>query len=311
MYTNWYVGEHKMMMMMKMKMKMNVWTTMSAISNRVMFCSTLAGADLTFNVGQATKTSYSTFLTNLRNLVSNPNVHYGQTNIPVMSAPTNPPKYITIDLHSNRGTVITVALSRNDLYIVGYLDKICGNYRSHIFKDAPVSASTLFPVATGVNRVRILYDSSYAAMEKNAGVDRSKLGLGVVSLNRLFNAVYSQKLNVQTEAKFLLTAVQMISESARFKFIENKILGKFSDVYNPDPKAIEFEKSWDKTSKSVKNSKNGVIDPPLLLTDESGKQWVVTKVAQVAGDVGLFKNVEKSSELSSLDENQGPQFTNL
>ncbi|KAL6582011.1 hypothetical protein OROMI_006025 [Orobanche minor] len=244
-------------------------------------------ADLSFEVSSATTTSYSKLLRDVRDRVKDPTLKYGGTNIPVMAAPTNPAKYLTIDLSASDGGKITIALSKNDLYVAGYLDKIDTKFRAHFFKDAPSDArNSLFPEATGANRLNMAFKSSYADMEKSAKIaDRSKLGLGPLPLNKLINQVYGKKLDVPTEAKFMLVAVQMLAEATRFKYIEDAILQNFRSSYNPNPKAIELEKSWQKITIAIKNSTNGIISPPLNLDG-----WTVSKVVDIAKDMGLLKN---------------------
>lgn len=253
-------------------------------------------ADLSFDVASATTTSYSKLLTDVRDRVKDPTLKYGGTNIPVMAAPTNPAKYLTVDLSASDGGKITIALSKNDLYVAGYLDKVDGKFRAHFFKDAPSDAiKSLFPEATDAKyRLIMAFKSSYADMEKSAKiVDRSKLGLGPLPLNKLINQVYGKKLDVPTEAKFMLVAVQMLAEATRFKYIEDAILQNIRSSYNPDPKAIELEKSWQKITKAIKNSRNGVISPALDLIDAKGNRWTVSKVVDIAKDMGLLKNEGK------------------
>ncbi|XP_010688810.2 protein synthesis inhibitor PD-S2 [Beta vulgaris subsp. vulgaris] len=250
-------------------------------------------ADLTFNVETATKDTYSQLLNNVRGKVKNAKLKYGGTNVPVMAAPTNPPKYLLIDLKA--GVVsITIALDKNDLYVVGYLDKSeDGKPRAHFFADSPaIAKTTLFPEAKGAKyRLQMNYKGTYGELEKNAKADRSKVGLGKQPLKKSMDQVYGKKLDVPTEAKFMLVAIQMFAEATRFKYIENKIIGqKFDQVYNPDHKSIKFELSWQKITKGIKSSKNGVISPPIDLVDAQNKPWKVSKVSDVINDMGLLKN---------------------
>ncbi|XP_021750694.1 ribosome-inactivating protein PD-L3/PD-L4-like [Chenopodium quinoa] len=261
---------------------------------------TFAASDLSFDATNPAATTYSKLLSDLRNLVKDPKLKYGGTNVPVMAA-TFKKKYILVDLKGSEGGTITIALNlNNDIYVVGYLDKLNGNFRSHIFKDAPSDAKTdLFPEATGKNRLTINYKSSYADIESNAGVSsRARVGLGVKPLNKFINDVYGKALVVKNEAQFMLVVIQMVSEATRFKYIESMILEKFADSYNPDPKAMRLEIRWSKISKGIKDSKKGVISPELDLKDVNDKDWKVTKVEDIVNDMALLKNFGSSSQVS-------------
>lgn len=273
-----------------------------ALSIMVILDPSLAASDLSLNVASATTATYSKVLTDMRNNLQDPKLKYGNTNIPVMAAPSKTPKYLLVDLKASDGGTITVAFSKTDLYVQGYLDKFNNgkDFRAHFFPDALSDAKkTLFPEAkVAANRIEMKYKSSYGDIEKKAG-DRSKLGLGVQPLNKLINKVYGKPLDVKTEAQLMLLVIQMLAEATRFKYIEGMILQKFSTFYNPDPKTIELEKSWQKITKGIKSSIKGVIKPELVLVDDKGKPWKVSKVDQVVPVMGLLKYEGSSSSITS------------
>lgn len=248
--------------------------------------------DQTLDVGTATGTVYSRVLTNLRNTVKDPNLNYGGSNIPVMAKPRTV-GYLLVDITATQGT-ITIALSTSDLYLQGYADTINGKARGHFFSDIPVSSRTsVFPGVTDLKNVLVFpFGSSYSSMEGNTGakMSRSQLGLGKNPLNKLINQVYGKAPNAQNEAKLMLVVVQMIAEAMRFKYIENMVVANFDSFYNPDPKAIKLQTSWQSITKGIKNSKNNVISPELVLVDAQGSTWKVSQVNVIANDMGLLKN---------------------
>lgn len=249
-------------------------------------------ADVSFNVASATKTSYTKFLNDVRDLVKDEKLKYGGTNLPVMAAPKVPPEYLLVDLEAGEGVVISIALNKSNLYILGYLDKVAETYRAHFFSDIGSDANTtLFPEAKGVqNRINMGYTSSYYEITHAAGFsDRGKLSLGIQPLNKLIKLVYAKELVVKIEARLMLTAVQMISEAARFKYIENMILTTFTHFYNPDLKAKTLEVNWQTVSTKIMTSKNGIITPSLNLVDAKGKPWKVSLVKDIENDLGILK----------------------
>ncbi|XP_021737780.1 protein synthesis inhibitor PD-S2-like [Chenopodium quinoa] len=259
---------------------------------------TLAASDFTFDIEGATTDTYSKLLTDVRNKVKDDKIVYGgRKDIPVMAAPSAAKKYLFVDFTASEGRTITIAVNlSNDfnLYVIAYLDKINGNFRSHIFKDLPPDVQEgLFRDATGAaNRLIMNYGSSYAEVEKKAG-SRTKLGLGKKPLSKFFDKVYGKLVDNENEAKFMLIVMQMLSEATRFAYIEQMIVQKFekeiNECYKPDLKTIELEKSWQKITVGIKNSNGGVICPPLKLQDPTGNPWIVSSVNEIAGDMGLLK----------------------
>ncbi|KMT02563.1 hypothetical protein BVRB_9g202500 [Beta vulgaris subsp. vulgaris] len=263
-------------------------------------------ADLSFDLGSATKTIYSKLLSDVRDKVKDPKLKYGDTNLPVIAAPSNPPKYLLVDIKTPEGATITFALNKNDLYLDAYLDKFQGKFRAHFFTNTPNTAKkSLFPEAKGdANRVDMYYANTYDAIEGQAKAKRSELGLGVEKLKELVDYVYGlefvKKKGVdKKEAQLMLFVIQMVSEAARSKYIEDMILQNFDTSIVPDPKARSLENEWGKISEGIKNSKNGVISPELDdLLDAQGKAWKVSKVKDIEGDMGLLKYSGKKKLLA-------------
>ncbi|XP_048493337.1 antiviral protein alpha [Beta vulgaris subsp. vulgaris] len=275
---------------------MRVWLALAVAISIWLVLEPSCAADLSFDLGSATKTIFSKLLSDVRDKVKDPKLKYGDTNVPAIAAPSNPSKYLLVDIKTPEGATITFALNKNDIYLDAYLDKFEGKYRAHFFTNTPDTAKkSLFPEAKGdKNRLDMHYANTYDAIEGKAGAKRSNFGLGVEKLKGLVNYVYGLKVDKKKgvdpkEAKLMLVLIQMFSEAGRFKYIEDMILQNFDTSIIPDPKATRMENRWGKISEGIKNSKKGVISPELDLLDAQGKAWKVSKVKDIEGDMGILK----------------------
>ncbi|KAH9612517.1 hypothetical protein KSS87_005417, partial [Heliosperma pusillum] len=167
------------------------------------------------------------------------------------------------------GTV-SLGLKYSDLYVVALLAKNDKNVnRAYYFNGEITSAQldVLFQEAKGAaNQQKITeYGENYASLEKAAKVDRKKAGLGIGKLVTYIGDVNGKARQVQAEAKFMMVAIQMVSEAARFKYIEKMVLSNFPNGFTPDDKVLILERNWDRISEAIKGSKNGVFTPSLVL----------------------------------------------
>lgn len=188
----------------------------------------------------------------------------------------------------------------SDIYVCGYSDLYQGKVRARFFNDARTEAKqTLFPEAKGSLRdENIGYDGVYSKIEQKAGKNREGLQLGITILNSRVNKLVGKSKTdkdfVKTEAEFFLIAIQMVSEAAQFKYIENEIKDGPSA---PDRKAISLEGMWGKISEAIKGADPKTAQIPKGLSDKlalfqpDGKPWKVTNVNQIKPDMGLLKYV--------------------
>ncbi|KAJ8423181.1 hypothetical protein Cgig2_016785 [Carnegiea gigantea] len=109
-----------------------------------------------------------------------------------------------------------------------------------------------------------------------------------------------------TEARLLLTVIQMVSEAIRFQYIEDQIKDNFSDSYAPDPRALDLEKNWEKLTKVIiaANPQIGEISKKeldnLKLSNPDGTPQNVQDVYDIIGDMGLLKYIAASSSLLAI-----------
>ncbi|KAK9732724.1 hypothetical protein RND81_04G017700 [Saponaria officinalis] len=102
---------------------------------------------------------------------------------------------------------------------------------------------------------------------------------------RLTYGVNRKAHDAKNEARFLLLAIQVVTEAARFKYIEGLVRKKYPDDSASNDKVIQFEKNWSAISKAVyENAKNGVFTKDY--------NFGFGKVRQVKDlQMGLFMNV--------------------
>ncbi|KNA14122.1 hypothetical protein SOVF_110520 [Spinacia oleracea] len=271
---------------------LKVWLILAISAWVIILQQVNAVSDVTFDLETASKTKYNTFLSDIRTKVKDPKLVY--EGIPMLPPPTTPTKYILIDLKAkqNAATTITVtlALSRNDLYVVAFTDQTAPNLRAHYFAAdiTPATVRTLFPTATEL--IPIGYGSSYQNLEGNAGILRENLQLGFQPLKQYMVNVYGKSIQAtdyrKNEAKFLLTTIQMVAEAARFKYIEGKAINSFI----PDYKVPSLETNWEKISKAIRSAVKK-FTPPIALVYANNTAWVITQVSDIKPDLGLLKYV--------------------
>ncbi|KAJ8442173.1 hypothetical protein Cgig2_015514 [Carnegiea gigantea] len=158
----------------------------------------------------------------------------------------------------------------SDIYVCGYSDLYQGKVQARFFNDAPTDAKqTLFPEAKGSLRENVGYDGVYSKIEQKAGKNREGVELGITILNSRINKLVGKSKTakdfVKTEAEFFLIAIQMVSEAARFKYVENEIKDGPS---TPDQKAICLEGMWGKISEAIKGADPKTAQIPTALSDK-------------------------------------------
>nr|CAA66702.1 pokeweed antiviral protein [Phytolacca americana] len=259
--------------------------------------STCAINTITFDAGNATINKYATFMESLRNQAKDPKLKcYG---IPMLPDTNSTPKYLLVKLQGANLKTITLMLRRNNLYVMGYSDPFNGNKcRYHIFNDITSTErtdveNTLCSSSSSRVAMSINYNSLYPTMEKKAEVNsRNQVQLGIQILSSDIGKISGvDSFPVKTEAFFLLVAIQMVSEAARFKYIENQVKTNFNRAFYPDPKVINLEEKWGKISEAIHNAKNGALPKPLELVDAKGTKWIVLRVDEINRDVALLKYV--------------------
>nr|AAZ79489.1 saporin-S6-like protein [Saponaria officinalis] len=236
-------------------LQFSAWTTTDAVTS------------ITLDLVNPTAGQYSSFVDKIRNNVKDPNLKYGGTDIAVIGPPSKE-KFLRINFQSSRGTV-SLGLKRDNLYVVAYLAMDNTNVnRAYYFRSEITSAelTALFPEATTANQKALEYTEDYQSIEKNAQItqgdqSRKELGLGIDLLSTSMEAVNKKARVVKDEARFLLIAIQMTAEAARFRYIQNLVIKNFPNKFNSENKVIQFEVNWKKISTAIYgDAKNGVFN---------------------------------------------------
>ena len=106
----------------------------------------------------------------------------------------------------------------------------------------------------------------------------------VAGVNRETMAQGTSELNA---AVALLIVMQMVSESAKLAYVENKLVDNFFAGYAPRGDVISLQDTWSILSAAIQASANGEFDP-IFLQDEDYNVYSVSTVEDVIGKMGLL-----------------------
>ncbi|KAL9235082.1 hypothetical protein vseg_009878 [Gypsophila vaccaria] len=246
----------------------------------------------TLDLKSPTKEKYSSFLKEIRDDVKDPNLHYGETDIPVIKA--NPdPKFIRIDLEGPTG-IASLAVQRSNLYVLAYLAKNDQNkYRAYYFERQITTPELdeLFPEAVGVeNHKQIAYTEKYPDIEKYAELTRQEAGLGIKKFVGYLEGVTGMPHKNKTEARFILLAAEMVAEVTRFKYIEDMIVEHFDKDIEMVDKVILLETFWGAISAAIKTSDKGKFKKTLTLKKKGiATKWKVHDAKEL--NMGILLNI--------------------
>nr|CAA65328.1 antiviral protein [Volkameria aculeata]CAA65402.1 antiviral protein [Volkameria aculeata] len=245
-----------------------------------------------FHVGGATISIYTTFINTLREAAKDASLRcYG---IPMLPPTTQQPKHVLTRLDADAATTITLIYNRTNLYVLGYSDPFNGECRYHIFSDVrgtdrTEAVDTLCPDRENRVQKDINFESNYQSMENKAGKSRAQLELGINILKSSIEKISGVRaFTEKVEAEFLLVAIQMTAEAARYKYIENLVKTNFNRNFKPDHKMLRLELTWGKISTPIRNAQNGVISPPLNLNSSGEDPWWVTRVDEIKPYIALL-----------------------
>ncbi|XP_074281911.1 ribosome-inactivating protein lychnin-like [Silene latifolia] len=186
-------------------------------------------------------------------------------NLPVTNKKNND-KYVLVNLISPfNGKTITLALRASDAYLVGFQDiesktkKIRANFFSDENSKLSGKYKTVFPDAEKVGPA-LPCASSYTDLEKKAGVSREKLKIGASTLQSFMKQVYGNDFTAKgmdmakDVARFALISIQMVVETARFKYIEDQVINRgMDDTFQAGARVTLLENNWSSISDQFHN----------------------------------------------------------
>nr|AGO85913.1 anti-CD22 scFv-gelonin antibody [synthetic construct] len=251
---------------------------------------------VSFSTKGATYITYVNFLNELRVKLKPEGNSHG---IPLLRKKCDDPGkcFVLVALSNDNGQLAEIAIDVTSVYVVGYQVR----NRSYFFKDAPDAAyEGLFK---NTIKTRLHFGGSYPSLEgEKAYRETTDLGIeplriGIKKLDE--NAIDNYK---PTEiASSLLVVIQMVSEAARFTFIENQIRNNFQQRIRPANNTISLENKWGKLSFQIRTSgANGMFSEAVELERANGKKYYVTAVDQVKPKIALLKFVDKDPEKDEL-----------
>lgn len=250
---------------------------------------------------------YSSFLTRLRNKLEAPTRACGIQS--TRNTPIPGQEYVLVQLKISNTQWVTLGINTTDIYVYAYQDnvKYNGQFRATFLKGSP--EATYKSLFQGSTQRTTRFNGNYDKLESAAQVKRRNLALGVENLRAAIINVYGKQETEldkgPAEAKFFLLAIQMVSEAARFKFMEQGIVAGNKTVAFKN-KMVAFQNDWSAISNAIHNAelstrKCTTISPTLVISNIDYRQEV-TKVDQIKSDMGilLHKEAGLSVEMSSI-----------
>ncbi|KAF2321671.1 hypothetical protein P3X46_009895 [Hevea brasiliensis] len=251
-----------------------------------------------FSTKDATATSYSTFLSDLRGKLGSGN----SNGIPVLPATVAQDKqYLLVELTNSQNYKVTVALNLINIYVVAYK----AGSKAFFFSDAPDKATDYLFKDKDTNQIKLKFTGSYVDLQKN-GADRLKTNLGVLALDdSIFTLNKYDNTQPTKIAGPLVVTIQMVAEAARFTYIERKVLSNFAQRFLPLEDVTSRENKWKSLSTGIqKADKNGNFPTPVQLKNSDGSANVVSTVKQAKPDMGILLYVANKNSKPSLEQTQ-------
>ncbi|XP_009346751.2 ribosome-inactivating protein bryodin II-like [Pyrus x bretschneideri] len=232
---------------------------------------------LALSLLKATPKTYTAFIEALRaRLTAGRPTSHGIPVLPRIKDVPDAQRFLYVDLTNYNGDTIRVAIDVVNVYVVGYRS---GNKSYILANDAkkPAPTHTLFPTALGATqstRTLLPFTGDYpelgpharrTAQSSASGALGSRIHENIPMLeqiplgrNELDNAI--SKLHYAAshsdQAAAFIVIIQMVSEAARFRYIESQVgtrMGIDNPPYIPDPAMRSLENEWSALSEQVQN----------------------------------------------------------
>ncbi|KAB2623433.1 retrovirus-related Pol polyprotein from transposon TNT 1-94 [Pyrus ussuriensis x Pyrus communis] len=177
--------------------------------------------------------------------------------------------FTLIDLTLGGYSNITLSVDVFSMNVVAYSTTNKG--KSYFFRDALIAAlnTLLFPKTTGY---LLPFIGNYFELESAASKSKEEIHLGRVPLNYAIAYLYVDSC----KAESLLVIMQMVSEVARFKFIEQCVCNCMSEKgFLLDPEMLSLEDNWSPLSFEIQRSLNGVFNRIIELRGQRNNSVMV------------------------------------
>ncbi|EEF46044.1 ricin-agglutinin family protein [Ricinus communis] len=227
---------------------------------------------------------YSAFLNNLRKQLESGTTSYSIPVLRAQVAPSSDQRFVLVKLFNPERST-TMAIDVINAYLVGFkVDET----NSYYFNDIVNDVYDANPLKT-TKKTKLPFGGSYPALE-NSGAFREQVPLGITQLNDAVFTLYKYATSAATAnqaARSLLVAVQMVSEAARFKYIEQVLVDNFFYLDTERGDLVSLENNWKDLSDAIQKSRSGTF-PRIGLQDENYQTYYVTTVAEVRPKMGLL-----------------------
>ncbi|THG07608.1 nigrin b-like [Camellia sinensis] len=201
-----------------------------------------AYSSISYNVAGATWTTYRDFIGELREIVSRGTRTVN--GLPVLKLESEVlvgNRFVLVGLIN--GDTVTLAIDVVNLYLVAFSG---ANNKSFFFKDATtLQLKNLF---VGTTQTKLSYTSNYSILEKQSK-PRDQLPLGPTPLANAITSLW----HGGSVAEPLLVVIQMVSEAARFRYIEEQVRKSITqkNTFTPKGLIVTMENEWGSMSKQV------------------------------------------------------------
>ncbi|KAJ6824017.1 uncharacterized protein M6B38_129355 [Iris pallida] len=239
------------------------WVCSSSLSVTAGRRNNLSYDRVEFHVKDCTKKSYSAFIESLRTHLSGGTSEY---NIPLMRAPdpSGPQELLFVEIFDWDDLSITLVVNLTNAYVIAYQ----AQDRYYLLHDTPDN-----PQLYGSNPFRFPFTGRYGSLQTTAGEHRENIDLGITELAQAVYTLYywsPRTVGITPVARYLIVLIQMVSEAARFRTIEQRVrrniirVGRY-ESFRPGVGMRYLENSWQDLSDAVQQSNQGVFTTPVSL----------------------------------------------
>nr|QAU19548.1 ebulin I [Sambucus ebulus] len=256
---------------------------------------------VSFNLTGAKWTTYRDFIKDLRQIVANGT--YEVNGLPVLRRENEVQeknRFVLVLLTNYNGDTVTLAVDVTNLYVVAFM----ANGTSYFFNDTtPLERNNLFRETT---QHILPYTGNYEHLERAARSTRESTNLGPDPLDEAITTLWYNG----SIARSLLVVIQMVSEAARFGYIEQEIRRSIRKqvCFTPSALMLSMENNWSSMSLEVQQSGDNVspfsgtvqlqnYNHTLRLVDNFEELYQITGIA-----ILLFRCVSPRSSSSYCND---------
>ncbi|THG01784.1 ribosome-inactivating protein PMRIPm-like [Camellia sinensis] len=207
---------------------------------------------ISFNVEGATFEKYRDFIEELREIVSRgTRTVNGLPVLNLASEVLDENRFVLASLINGIGYTVTLAIDVVNLYLVAFSG---ANNKSYFFDD--VTALQLDNLFVSTSQTRLAFNGSYISLENQPGArKRDQLPLGPTPLSDAITRLWFGG----SVGEPLIVVIQMVSEAARFKYIEEQVRKSITagNTFTPKGLIVTMENEWGSMSKEVLLSPDG------------------------------------------------------